>query len=152
MTSLQICTFTLDRYVFGIDVRHVQEVLRLQTTTRVPLAPALVSGLLNLRGQIVTAFHLRERLRLAPPDRDDPSPSMTVVLRREDGIIALLVDDIGDVVEIDERRLERPPQTLRGPMAELVRWVVQTDSALLLVLDPRHVTDVGGRREVETRA
>jgi purine-binding chemotaxis protein CheW len=146
MASIQICTFRLDRYVFGIDVRQVQEVLRPQTMTRVPLAPSLVRGLINLRGQIVTAFDLRERLGL--PARSEDAPSMNVVLDAQGGsAIALLVDDIGDVIEVEEARLERPPQTLRGPMAEVVRSVVQLDKALLLVMDARHATRVSAGRE-----
>lgn len=141
MTSIQMCTFTLDRYLFGVDVRQVQEVLRTQPMTRVPLAPSLVRGLINLRGQIVTAFDLRERLGL--PRRDPSTPPMNVVLRRDEGAVALLVDDIGDVVEIEERKLERPPHTLRGPAAELVRRVVQMPGALLCVMDTDRATGTG---------
>jgi purine-binding chemotaxis protein CheW len=140
MASIQMCTFTLDRYLFGVDVRQVQEVLRWQPMTRVPLAPSLVRGLINLRGQIVTAFDLRERLEL-PRRREDMQP-VNVVLRRDDGAVALLVDDIGDVVEIDEAKLERPPHTLRGPAAEIVRWVVQRPGALLCVMDTARAAGV----------
>lgn len=138
MASIQMCTFTLDRYLFGVDVRQVQEVLRSQPMTRVPLAPSLVRGLINLRGQIVTAFDLRERLGL--PKREAGHEPMNVVLRRDDGAVALLVDDIGDVVEIEESRLERPPHSLRGPAADLVRGVVQMPGALLCVMDTERAT------------
>lgn len=141
MASIQMCTFTLDRYLFGVDVRQVQEVLRSQPMTRVPLAPSLVRGLINLRGQIVTAFDLRERLGL--PRREEGVEPVNVVLRRDDGAVALLVDDIGDVVEIDESKLERPPHTLRGPAAELVRRVVQMPGALLCVMDTARATGTG---------
>ena len=147
MASLQMCTFTLDRYLFGVDVRQVQEVLRAQAMTRVPLAPGIVRGLINLRGQIVTALDLRERLGL--PRRDDVVP-LNVVLRRDGAVVSLLVDEIGDVVEIDEDRLEPPPSTLRGPVAEIVRAVVQMDGALLLVTDTRRAT--GADLEGEARA
>ncbi|MFN7701645.1 MAG: chemotaxis protein CheW [Deltaproteobacteria bacterium] len=138
MASIQMCTFILDRYLFGVDVRQVQEVLRWQPMTRVPLAPGLVRGLINLRGQIVTAFDLRERLGL--PHREDGAQPVNVVLRRDDGAVALLVDDIGDVVDIEEATLERPPHTLRGPAAEVVKWVVQRPGSLLCVMDTARVT------------
>ena len=60
----QLCTFRVDGMLFGIDVRDVQEVICHQRMTQVPLAPRLIGGLINLRGQIVTALHLRERLGL----------------------------------------------------------------------------------------
>jgi purine-binding chemotaxis protein CheW len=141
MPSIQMCTFTLDRYLFGVDVRQVQEVLRSQPMTRVPLAPPLVRGLINLRGQIVTAFDLRERLGL--PKRDADREPVNLVLRRDDGAVALLVDDIEDVVEMDENKLERPPHTFRGPAAELVRRVVQMPGALLCVMDTDLATGAG---------
>jgi purine-binding chemotaxis protein CheW len=64
MAEQQFCTFYLDDHFFGIEVENVQEVLRHQAMTRVPLAPVLIGGLINLRGQIVTAIDLRQRLGL----------------------------------------------------------------------------------------
>ena len=109
----QFCTFILDRYVFGIEVKQVQEVLRYQELTRVPLASQVVSGLINLRGQIVTAIDLRRRLELNERD-DDELPMnvviMNVVIRTDDGIVSLLVDEIGDVIEVEEDTFEHPPR------------------------------------------
>ena len=62
--SKGLCTFWLDGRCFGIAVTDVQEVVQHQRLTRVPLAPAAVSGLLNLRGQILTALDLRRRIEL----------------------------------------------------------------------------------------
>jgi purine-binding chemotaxis protein CheW len=66
-TGGQLATFRLDGDLYGIEVEHVQEVLRSQQLTRVPLAPTAVAGLINLRGQVVTAIELRERLGRPPP-------------------------------------------------------------------------------------
>src|SRR3954454_4627156 len=101
----QYCTFYLDGSYFGLDVLHVQEVIRHQEMTRVPLAPPVVRGLINLRGQIVTALDLRRRLEL--PDRPaDQPPPVNVVVRTDDGAVSLLVDDIGDVLVVDEALFE----------------------------------------------
>ena len=61
----QFSTFVVDRLLFGVEVEKVQEVIRYQEMTRVPLAPPVVKGLINLRGQIVTAIDLRRRLELS---------------------------------------------------------------------------------------
>ena len=108
----QFCTFYLDKLLFGVELKGVQEVIRSLEMTKVPLAPEVVSGLINLRGQIVTAVDLRRRLELepAPPD----AQPMNVVVRSEDGAVSLLVDEIGDVVEVDETSFEPPPETLRS--------------------------------------
>lgn len=129
----QYCTFTLDGFLFGIDVSSVQEVIRYQEMTEVPLAHRVVRGLINLRGQIVTALDLRRRLEM-PELPTDRSP-MNIVVRTEDGAVSFLVDEIGDVVEVDGSAFERPPETLRGVARSLILGAHKLDKRLLLVLD-----------------
>jgi purine-binding chemotaxis protein CheW len=99
----------------------------------VPLAPSDVRGLINLRGQIVTAVDLRRRLEL--PDRAAGDLPVNVVVRTEDGAVSLLVDEIGDVLEVPAEAFERPPETLRGTARELIRGTYKLDGRLLLILD-----------------
>lgn len=129
----QYATFHLGGLFLGVEVRQVQEVIRYQTMTPVPLAPPMIQGLINLRGQIVTAIDLRRRLAL-PPRPDDQLP-MNVVVRGDDGAVSLLVDGIGDVVEIQDDAYERPPETLSGTARELVTGVYKLRDRLLLILD-----------------
>lgn len=129
----QFCTFYLDKLLFGVELKGVQEVIRSLDITKVPLAPGVVSGLMNLRGQIVTALDLRLRLELEPlPAGMRP---MNVVVRSDDGAISLLVDEIGDVVEVEEDTFERPPETLRGTVRSVITGVHKLNDRLLLVLD-----------------
>jgi purine-binding chemotaxis protein CheW len=127
------CTFSLDRYYFGIDVLKVQEVIRAQPTTRVPLAPRVVRGLINLRGQIVTAIDLRRRLEL--PERPAGRAPVNVVVHTDDGPVSLLVDEIGDVLAVPDAAVEPPPETLRGAARELIRGAHPLPDRLLLLLD-----------------
>lgn len=129
----QFCTFFVNGLFFGVEVLKVQEVIRYQDMTRVPLAPAMIQGLINLRGQIVTAIDLRRRLELAPRTAEDLP--MNVVVRSEDGAVSLLVDEIGDVIEIQDDSYERPPETLQGVARELVQGVYKLKAQLLLILD-----------------
>jgi purine-binding chemotaxis protein CheW len=137
---LQFCTFFLDGLRFGVDVQKVQEVVPYQEMTRVPLAPATVRGLLNLRGQIVTGIDLRRRLEL--PERPEGRLPMNVVLRGEDSPVSFLVDDIGEVIEVDADAWERPPETLRGRARELIRAVYPLPEELLLILDTAKTLDL----------
>src|SRR5271170_7282671 len=114
----QFCTFYLDKLLFGVELKGVQEVIRSLEMTKVPLAPAVVSGLINLRGQIVTAVDVRRRLELKA--RPAGMLAMNVVVRTEDGAVSLLVDEIGDVVEVEEASFEPPPETLRGPVRSII--------------------------------
>jgi purine-binding chemotaxis protein CheW len=149
MATRQLCTFFVDGMLFGVDVTHVQEVIRYQEMTAVPLAAATVRGLINLRGQIVTAIDMRARLGLAPRDGELP---MNVVTTTPDGIVSFLVDEIGDVLEVDERTFERTPETLNATFRELVRGVFKLESRLLLLLDAERVAALGpsaGRAKAE---
>ena len=143
----QYCTFYVNGIHLGIEVLKVQEVLRYQTMTRVPLAADVVSGLINLRGQIVTALDLRKRLGM-PPRAEDKKP-MNVVVRSDDGAVSLLVDEIGDVMETTADRFERPPQTLTGPERTLFRGVYKFKDGLLLVLDTEKTLDMDATRRAE---
>jgi purine-binding chemotaxis protein CheW len=129
----QFCTFYLDQLLFGVDLQGVQEVIRSLQMTKVPLAPGVVRGLINLRGQIVTAVDLRQRLALDPLSAD--TLPMNVVVRSEDGPVSLLVDDIGDVVEVEESTFERSPETLNGAVRAMILGVHKLDGRLLHVLD-----------------
>ena len=133
IASRQLCTFYLDDHLFGVDAQTVQEVIRFQEMTRVPQAPPSVSGLINLRGQIVTAIDLRRRLGMKP--REVGKLPMNVVVRSDNGAVSLLVDQIGDVIEVDAENFETPPDTLQGLARELVKGAYKLDGRLLLLLD-----------------
>jgi purine-binding chemotaxis protein CheW len=118
---------------FGIEVQKVQEVLRAQEMTRVPLAPGVLRGLINLRGQIVAAIDMRERLELPPRERDqDP---MNMIVRADDGAVSLLVDEIGDVIHVAASSFELVPETMAPQLKKLVEGVYKLDGRLLLVLN-----------------
>ena len=124
-------------YYFGIDVLEVQEVFRYQELTKVSLAPEDISGLINLRGQIITAINLRLRLGMEPRPADEVP--MNVVVRTEDEVVSLLVDQIGDVMEVPEDFYEQAPENIQGAMRELITGVYKLKDRLLLILDTKKV-------------
>jgi purine-binding chemotaxis protein CheW len=135
-----LCTFAVADQLFGVDVLRVQEIIGEQRITPVPLAADTIVGLLNLRGEIVPAVSLRAALGLSPSDR---ACHMHVVLRTSDGLASLVVDAIGDVVEVDESTFEEPPDTLTGLARELVSGVYKLEQRLLLQLDVDRALAVG---------
>jgi purine-binding chemotaxis protein CheW len=134
----QFSTFFVGDLFFGVDVLRVQEVLLFQQMTRVALAPNVIEGLINLRGQIVTAIDMRRLLRL--PDRAAGQPPMNMVIRSEDGAVSLLVDEIGDVLDVDRALYENPPQGLESQARQLIRGVYKLKDRLMLVLDVEKAT------------
>ena len=143
-TSHQYCTFYLGEQCFGIDVLNVQEIVRHQPLTSVPLAHRVVRGLINLRGQIVTAIDLRRRLDL--PDRDEDREPINVVVQTDDGAVSLLVDEIGDVLDVAEQQFERPPETLQGPARDVIQGAYKLSDRLLVILDPDLIVSVPERQ------
>ena len=138
--SKQFATFHLAGLFLGVDVLKVQEVIRYQEMTRVPIAPPMVEGLINLRGQIITAIDLRRCLGLA--DRADGELPMNVVIRSDDGAVSLLVDEIGDVIEVDDQRFEPVPETVTGFSRDLINGVYKLDQQLLLILDTEKASNL----------
>jgi purine-binding chemotaxis protein CheW len=140
--SRQYSTFSVDNIFFGIEVLRVQEVLRYLEMTRVPLAPEVIEGLINLRGQIVTAVDMRRRLGL--PRRKDGETPMNMVVRSEDGAVSLLVDEIGDVLEVGSDSYEPPPDSIPREQREMILGVHKLEGRLLLVLDTERVLQTQG--------
>jgi purine-binding chemotaxis protein CheW len=128
------CSFYLEPHLFGLEIAAVQEVLRAQSVTRIPLAARAVQGVINLRGRIVPALDLRSCLGMEPAsDRLEP---MNIIVRGPGSLdVSLLVDRIGDVVEAPEGTIARCPETLRGVARDLIQHVVTVRSEILLVLD-----------------
>jgi len=142
MASLQYATFEVAGQLFGVEVAAVQEVLSFSEYTSVPLAPPAVGGLFNLRGQVIAAVDLRVQLGLARQALE--GPVMNVILRGDDEPVSLLVDRIGEVVDLDESTFEPPPDTLTGPARKLVVGTFKLDDRLMLALDVDSAVDTYG--------
>lgn len=132
----RLCTFSVDGLVLGVDVLEVRELLRSRVVTPVPLAADGIAGLLNLRGEIVTAVDLRAGL--GRPPAAQPAPAH-VVVSTDEGPIALGVDGIGEVIDVDPGELQPPPGTVDPAIRELLRGTHLVGGAPLLVLDPGRV-------------
>lgn len=137
----QLCTFHLGDLYLGVDVLDVQEVLTHRVMTPVPLTADCVRGLINLRGQIVTAIDLRRRVGM--PDVDDEQTLMNLVVRGKEGTSSLMVDRMGDVVEVHDEDFEPLPGSVDGRIKELTRGVYKLDGSLLLLLDIEKTLAVG---------
>lgn len=142
----QYCTFYVDDILLGIKVLAVQEVLRYQDLTEIPLAPPEIHGLINLRGQIITAINLRSRMHL-PPSKNEKN-SMNVVTRINNEVISFLVDSVGDVLEVDDESFEPVPSTVDASTRELVSGVYKLEGKrLLMILDATKAANLSVTKE-----
>ena len=130
--SKQFTTFFLDGRLYGIDVMKVQEVTKPLQVTKMQTAPGFIKGLINLRGQIATAIGLRELFGLSVENSSD---KMTVVCKLDDVLISLLVDSIGDVLEVQEQQYEATPQTIPGNIRSFMQGVYKTEEGILSIVN-----------------
>ncbi len=130
--SRQYATFYLDGRLYGIDVMKVQEITRPLQVTLMRTAPPFIKGLINLRGQIATAIGLRELFEL---HSDESLNKMTVVCKVEDVLLSLLVDNIGDVIEVNDSNFEKAPKTISGNIRSFMEGIYKTESSILSIVN-----------------
>jgi purine-binding chemotaxis protein CheW len=134
-----LCTFQVDALFIGIEIGRIQEILRAQPVTPVPLAPASIRGLMSLRGQIVPVVDLGERLGVRLRSGDD---AFNVLIRTAEGPVSLLVDYVGDVVDVEPEAFEPAPDTMRSSMRSLILGAYKLERRLLLALDAMSAVQV----------
>ena len=123
----QSCTFHLDKNLYCLDVTAVQEVIKVLPVTPIPLLPDYLKGLINLRGQIVTAVDLRVLFGM---QESSCSEKMCVICQWEGHLFGLIVDEIGDVFDTD-RTSTTVSEALPEQLRVFIKYVHKTPSALI---------------------
>jgi purine-binding chemotaxis protein CheW len=139
----QLATFFVAGEMFGVDVRDVQEVLVAQTVKPITLAPPYVVGLTNLRGQILPAFDLRTRFGM--PKRENGPATSNLVVKMPEGPVSLVVDEIGDVIQIPASAGREVPETVPASQRHFLKEIVPLEGRLILRLDLARVFEDEGR-------
>jgi len=132
MSEKQYCTFFVNDLLFGVEVLEVQEIMSQHSVEPVPLSPPTVAGLVNHRGQIVTAIDMRRRLGFPAADRSQKS--MMLIAHANEETFGLLVDKIGDVISVSSDDFESAPETVTGEAKELVLGAYKLPDRLILPL------------------
>lgn len=127
-------TILIGKQMFGIPVLQVQDVLRKQRMTRVPLAPPEVAGASNLRGRIVTGINVRKRLGMSDIS-NDLNTSMSVVVEHNGELYSLIIDKVGDVLSLLDRNFEPVPPTLDPEWREVATGIFRLTDQLLVIAD-----------------
>lgn len=130
---MDLTTFYLGDACFGIDILDLQEINKLISTTRVPLAPGFVAGILNLRGQIITVIDVAIRLGLSR--NPVAGRQKNIIVRFQDESIGLLVDHVGDVIHIPSDRIEKSPANIGGELGQFISGIVNCDNGLIRILN-----------------
>jgi len=131
-TATQYSTFWISDRLYGIDVVRVQEVTKAMRMSQIPKASKFVHGLINLRGQIATAISLRDLFQQESAAKE--VEQMNVVCNIEGNLLSFLVDEIGDVIEVEASSFEPPPETVQSTVRQFMVGVYKLENHLLSIL------------------
>jgi purine-binding chemotaxis protein CheW len=146
----QLVVFQLAAELYGVDIARVHEIIRLQTVTRVPRAPAFVEGVINLRGKVIPVVDLRRRFGL--PSADHTRASRIVVVEIGDQVVGIVVDGVSEVLRVNAATVEPPSPVVTGMDSDYVRGIAKLPERLVILLDLDRVLAREERRALETAA
>jgi purine-binding chemotaxis protein CheW len=135
-------TVTIGDHLFGLPIFRVQDVFVPERLTRVPLAPPEVAGILNLRGRVITAIDMRVRLELGARPKDAPMMAIGIEMKGE--AYGLLVDSVGEVMQLRNNACESKPANLDQRLSRVAAGVYRLDGQLMIVLDVDRVLEIKG--------
>jgi purine-binding chemotaxis protein CheW len=141
----QFCGFKIAGEEYAIPVMGVQEVIKPQMVTSIPLAQDQIRGLINLRGQIVICISLRNVFQ---QEDDLTEEYMNIIVKGVDGLFSLVVDEVTDIIDIDENRLERAPDTLNNNLKKYVTKIYKGDTGLVILLNIQELIQVHSTKEI----
>lgn len=136
--QVQFCTFTVGDYFLGVNVANVQEVVRNQNVTPIPMSSDGILGIINLRGQAITAMDIRHYLKLE--NNSEGKQPMSIVVKYDKDQASFPVDKIGDVIALNKRGAEPAPAHLNPDIKRFIKCVYEYEGNSLLVLDGKKIT------------
>jgi len=139
--SREYVTLTIAGQWFGIPVLTVQDVLGPRQVAKIPMADPVIAGSINLRGRIVTVIDMRKRLRLPPRDNDEPG--MNIVVEHNGNLYSLLIDAVGEVMEVPDDKYEKNPATVDPLWRDFSEGVYRLENQLLIVLNVEKLLETG---------
>ncbi len=129
----QFVKFLVGNEEFGVNIKQVREIIKLQEFLKVPNTPAFIEGLINLRGKVLTVFNLRKRLGLKNHKFNDNSKIIIVDLNNIP--IGFTVDLVSEIVRISDDNIENTPPSVTSIDKRFLSGVAKLDEKLILMLD-----------------
>ncbi|MBU1003798.1 MAG: chemotaxis protein CheW [Proteobacteria bacterium] len=134
---VQYLSFVLDHELYALDIAKVREVLEFQRVTRIPNAPAFMSGVINLRGHAVPVVDLRLKFGLQAIGRTQDSCVIIVVvsMEGEEIVLGALADSVREVVELNDDEVKAAPKLGTGIKADFIQGMARQDERFMMILD-----------------
>ncbi len=131
--TIQYVTIYISDQLFGLPISRVHDVFVPESVTRVPLSQKEIAGVLNLRGRIVTAIDMRKRLGLNPLETEGSLMAIGIEFKEES--YGLIIDSVGEVLDLTETSKEAVPSNLDSRWAEIAAGVHRLENNLMVILD-----------------
>ena len=129
----QVVVLDLAGEAYGVEIGRVEEIIRMQSITRIPNGPAFVEGVTNLRGRVIPVLDLRKRFGL--PASDPTRRSRIVVGELGEHTVGLVVDGVSEVLLVSSEAVELPSTLVTTADSAFLRGVAKLDERLILLLD-----------------
>ncbi len=129
-----LATFFLAKEEYGVDVRLVQEIIRVGEITQVPRAPEFIKGVINLRGRIIPVIDIKKKLRVGEVDVSARSARI-VVVRLKERQVGLLVDGASQVLRVPLASIEAAPEEVSEIDSHAIRGVAKLSDRLIILMD-----------------
>ena len=131
--ELQLVIFQLADELYGVNIHSVESIIKLQTITTVPHAPAFVEGVTNLRGTVLPIIDLRKRFGLDL--RAETNETRIVVLEVEGQQVGMVVDGVKEVLTISDEAVEPPSPIVSGIDTAFITGIAKVNDDLIILLD-----------------
>lgn len=142
----QLVVFHLDREVYGVDIAHVHEIIRLQEITRIPRTPAFIEGVINLRGRVIPVIDLRTRFGLERGERN--GATRIIVVEVGGHTVGMVVDGVSEVLRLSTDAIAAPSEILTAVDVAYMRGVGKLEDRLVILLDLQEVLTRSERQDL----
>jgi purine-binding chemotaxis protein CheW len=126
-------TFILDKEEYGIEIRHVTEIIGIQNITDVPDMPSYVKGVINLRGKVIPVMDVRLRFGIEERPYDDRT--CIVVINIDNQAVGLIVDRVSEVLDIPKDDVEPPPRVSKGAGSRFIQGMGKIGDQVKILLN-----------------
>ena len=134
---VQLVTFNIGKEEYGIDIMKVEGIVREEEVRNIPNAPAFVEGVFNLRGDIIPVISLHKRFHILEEKKDEADELLKgfIIIRVNNMKLAVKIDKVSKVTNIDKKKIQQPPQMNRGIGSEYIQGVTSLDDQYIIILD-----------------
>ncbi|MBV5338382.1 MAG: chemotaxis protein CheW [Deltaproteobacteria bacterium] len=137
---LEFLCFRVSDEIYGINIMDLKEIIKTREVTEVPRAPHFISGVLSLRGTIIPIIDMRARLELAL--KEPTGKERIIVIRYNNSLCGLLVDEVIQVMQIELDDVEAAPAVLDGIDRDFVSGLGRSGGRLIIILNLENIADI----------